>query len=111
VINLCRQVRSWFRPTTSTAGRTRCSIRSCRSSDHDAFRRSARPDNFAAAINGKTRMIFIETIGNPVLDVADMGAIAKVAHQHGLPLVVDSTFTTPYLLRPFEHGADVLSIR
>jgi O-acetylhomoserine (thiol)-lyase len=66
------------------------------------------PENFARAITPKTRLLFCETIGNPVLDVADLAAIAKVAHDHGLPLVVDSTFTTPYLVRPIEHGADVV---
>jgi O-acetylhomoserine (thiol)-lyase len=66
------------------------------------------PQNFAKAITAKTRAIFIEAIGNPVLDVADVGAIAKIAHAHGLPLIVDATFTTPYLLRSIEHGADIV---
>ncbi len=66
------------------------------------------PQNFAKAINKKTRLIFCETIGNPGLDVTDIAAVADVAHAHGLPLVVDSTFTTPYLMRPIEHGADVV---
>ena len=63
---------------------------------------------FEAAINDKTRLIFCETIGNPVLDVVDLRALAEVARAHHLPLVVDSTFTTPYLLRPIEHGADIV---
>ncbi len=66
------------------------------------------PQNFARAINEKTRGIFIETIGNPTLHVADFEAIAKIAKEHNLPLVVDSTFTTPYLFKPIEHGADVV---
>lgn len=66
------------------------------------------PDNFAAAITPKTKMIFCETVGNPALDIVDIAAIADVAHAHGLPLVVDSTFTTPYLQRPIEHGADIV---
>jgi O-acetylhomoserine (thiol)-lyase len=66
------------------------------------------PKNFAKAINDKTRAIFIETIGNPVLDFTDVGAVAEVAHKHGLPLIVDATFTTPYLLRTIEHGADIV---
>ena len=61
-----------------------------------------------AAITEKTKLIFIETIGNPVLDVADIESIAKVAQKHHLPLVVDSTFTTPYLLRPIEYGANIV---
>jgi len=66
------------------------------------------PENFAKAITPKTKLIFCETIGNPALDVVDIEAIAEVAHAHGLPLVVDSTFTTPYLQRPIEHGADIV---
>jgi O-acetylhomoserine (thiol)-lyase len=60
------------------------------------------------AINGKTRAIFIETIGNPVLDVADIELYAEIAKKHHLPLLVDSTFTPPNLLRPIEYGADVV---
>jgi O-acetylhomoserine (thiol)-lyase len=66
------------------------------------------PDNFKRAITAKTRALFIETIGNPVLDFTDVGAVADIAHEHGLPLVVDATFTTPYLLRTIEHGADIV---
>ncbi|HOJ36831.1 MAG TPA: O-acetylhomoserine aminocarboxypropyltransferase/cysteine synthase [Ignavibacteriales bacterium] len=66
------------------------------------------PENFRNAINEKTRAIYIETIGNPALDVADIEAIAKIAHEYELPLIVDSTFTTPYLLRPIDHGADIV---
>ena len=66
------------------------------------------PENFARAITPKTKLIFCETVGNPGLDVADIAAIADVAHAHGLPLIVDSTFTTPYLQRPIEHGADIV---
>jgi O-acetylhomoserine (thiol)-lyase len=63
---------------------------------------------FEKAITPKTRLIFIETIGNPALDFTDIAEVAKVAHTHGLPLVVDGTFTTPYLLRTIEHGADIV---
>jgi O-acetylhomoserine (thiol)-lyase len=66
------------------------------------------PKSFAKAINAKTRAVFIETIGNPVLDFTDVSAVADVAHQHGLPLIVDATFTTPYLLRTIDHGADIV---
>ncbi len=66
------------------------------------------PQNFARAINEKTRGIFIETIGNPTMNVADFEAIAAIAKEHHLPLVVDSTFTTPYLFKPIEYGADVV---
>ncbi|MDR0610789.1 MAG: O-acetylhomoserine aminocarboxypropyltransferase/cysteine synthase [Planctomycetaceae bacterium] len=61
-----------------------------------------------AAINNKTRAIFIETIGNPVLDVADIEGYAKIAQKHELPLIVDSTFTPPTLLRPIEYGANIV---
>jgi len=63
---------------------------------------------FDRAINENTRMIFIETIGNPSLGVSDIKAIAEIAHKNKLPLVVDSTFATPYLLRPIEYGADIV---
>ena len=66
------------------------------------------PKNFERAINEKTRALFIETIGNPVLDFTDVAAVADVAHRHGLPLIVDATFTTPYLLRAIDHGADIV---
>lgn len=65
-------------------------------------------ENFERAINEKTRLIYIETIGNPRLDVTDIEAVAKIAQKHHLPLLVDSTFTTPYLLRPIEYGANVV---
>ena len=66
------------------------------------------PENFQKAITPKTKALYIETIGNPVLDVTDIRAIADVAHRNGIPLIVDGTFTTPYLLRTIEHGADIV---
>ena len=66
------------------------------------------PKNFENAITDKTRALYIETIGNPVLDFTDVQAVADIAHKHGLPLIVDSTFTTPYLFRPIEYGADIV---
>ena len=68
----------------------------------------ADPQNFADAITDKTKAVFTEVIGNPKLDVADIEALATIAHDHGLPLIVDSTFATPYLLRPIDHGADIV---
>ncbi len=65
-------------------------------------------DEYEKAINEKTRAIYIETIGNPVLDFTDIEEISKIAKKHHLPLIVDSTFTTPYLLNPLEHGADIV---
>jgi O-acetylhomoserine (thiol)-lyase len=66
------------------------------------------PANFRKAITPKTKALYIETIGNPVLDVVDIRAIADIAHENGIPLIVDSTFTTPHLLRAIEHGADIV---
>lgn len=65
-------------------------------------------DGFAAAITDKTKAIFTETMGNPRLNIADIETLAEIAHRHGLPLIVDNTFATPYLLRPIEHGADIV---
>jgi O-acetylhomoserine (thiol)-lyase len=67
-----------------------------------------KPEEFEQAINEKTKAIYIETIGNPVLGFTDIKAISKIAKKHKLPLIVDSTFTTPCLLRPIEHGADIV---
>jgi O-acetylhomoserine (thiol)-lyase len=67
--------------------------------DLDAWRKSIRPN---------TKVLFGETLGNPGLDVLDIPKVAAIAHEHYLPLMVDSTFTTPYLLRPFDHGADLI---
>jgi len=66
------------------------------------------PENFRTAITDKTKLVFCETVSNPGLEVSDLGAIADIAHAQGLPLIVDSTFTTPYLIRPIEHGADIV---
>jgi len=66
------------------------------------------PENFQRAITDKTRALFIETIGNPLLDVADVEKIAAVAHRNGLPLIVDATFSTPCLLQSIQHGADIV---
>jgi O-acetylhomoserine (thiol)-lyase len=66
------------------------------------------PASFARAITDKTRLVFAETLGNPGLEVLDLAAVSDIAHRHGLPLAVDSTFSTPYLCRPIEHGADIV---
>ncbi len=63
---------------------------------------------FEAAIRPNTKLIFAETLGNPNSDVTDLAALADIAHRHGIPLIVDNTFATPYLLRPIEYGADVV---
>jgi O-acetylhomoserine (thiol)-lyase len=66
------------------------------------------PENFRRAITPKTRAIYGETIGNPRMNVLDIAAIANIAHEHNLPLVIDNTFASPYLCRPIEHGADIV---
>ena len=65
-------------------------------------------ENFEKAITSKTKALFIETIGNPGINLIDVEAVAEIAHRHGLPLIVDNTFGTPYLFRPIEHGADIV---
>ena len=62
----------------------------------------------AAAIRPNTKAVYLETLGNPNSDIPDIDAIAQIAHAHGLPLVIDNTFATPYLIRPIEHGADIV---
>lgn len=66
------------------------------------------PENFEKAIQPNTKLFYAESLGNPNSDVIDLEAIADIAHKHGIPFIVDSTFATPYLLRPIEHGADVV---
>ncbi|WP_239747496.1 homocysteine synthase [Mammaliicoccus sp. C-M11] len=66
------------------------------------------PENFKAAINENTKLIFAETIGNPRIDVLDIEAVSNIAHENGIPLIVDNTFATPHLLQPIKHGADIV---
>ena len=61
-----------------------------------------------AAITDDTRAVFLETLGNPNSDIPDIDAVAEIAHRHGIPVVIDNTFGTPYLIRPIEHGADIV---
>lgn len=72
------------------------------------FADADKPDAFEAAIDEQTKAVFIETIGNPNASLIDIEAVAAAAHRHKIPLVTDSTFATPYLLRPFEYGADIV---
>ncbi|MBB5351479.1 O-acetylhomoserine (thiol)-lyase [Haloferula luteola] len=69
---------------------------------------STQPENFAAAIDRNTRALFCETVSNPALEISDLAAIADIAQSHGIPLIVDSTFSTPFLTRPLDHGADIV---
>jgi O-acetylhomoserine (thiol)-lyase len=76
---------------------------------HTVFVDPDDPENFRKAITPRTRLLYGETLGNPRINVLDLSAVAKIAHDHGLPLLIDNTFATPYLCRPFEHGADVVT--
>jgi O-acetylhomoserine (thiol)-lyase len=69
---------------------------------------SRNPENFRAAINERTKALYAETVGNPRLDTLDIRAVADIAHEHGVPLILDNTLPTPYLLQPFKHGADIV---
>ncbi|MDQ6423323.1 homocysteine synthase [Paenibacillus sp. LHD-117] len=66
------------------------------------------PENFRAAITDRTKAVYAETIGNPRGDIIDLEAVAAIAHEHGIPFIVDNTFPSPYLCRPIEHGADIV---
>ncbi len=66
------------------------------------------PENFRAAINDRTKAIYAETVGNPRLDTLDISAVAAIAHENGLPLIIDNTMPTPYLVQPLKHGADIV---
>ena len=65
-------------------------------------------DNFEKAIQENTKAVFIETLGNPNCNIIDIDAVAEIAHRHRIPLIIDNTFGTPYLIRPIEHGADIV---
>jgi O-acetylhomoserine (thiol)-lyase len=69
---------------------------------------SADPENFRRAITARTRALFIETIGNPDINIIDFEAVARIAEANGIPLIVDNTFATPYLFRPFDYGANII---
>jgi len=66
------------------------------------------PENFRAAIKTNTKALYLESLGNPNADVLDLEAIAKIAHENGIPVIIDNTFSTPFLFRPIEHGADIV---
>ena len=66
------------------------------------------PGAFEKLIDGRTKALYCESVGNPLGNITDIGALAEVAHRHGIPLIVDNTVSTPYLCRPFEHGADIV---
>src|SRR5947209_4379605 len=69
---------------------------------------SRNPENFRSAVNERTKAFYAETVGNPRLDTLDIAAVADIAHEHGVPLIVDNTFPSPYLVQPLKHGADIV---
>lgn len=75
---------------------------------HTTFADAHNLEEVENAIQENTKAIYLETLGNPNSDIPDIDAIAEIAHAHGLPLVIDNTFGTPYLIRPIEHGADIV---
>ncbi len=72
------------------------------------FADGRRPETFEPLIDARTKAVFVESLGNPSGNVADIARLAQIAHRHGVPLIVDNTVPSPYLSRPFEHGADIV---
>ena len=94
---------------SSTAPRTRCSRTCCRArASPSGSPRRDRPEAIEKLIDEQTRAVYCESVGNPAGNVCDIEALARVAHRHGVPLVVDNTVATPVLLRPIEYGADIV---
>ncbi len=99
---------SWPAPRCTAARTTCCTTRCARFGIETTFVKPGDIDGWRAAIRPNTRLLFGETLGNPGLDVLDIPTVGAIAHDAGLPLLVDSTFTTPWLMKPFEHGADLI---
>jgi O-acetylhomoserine/O-acetylserine sulfhydrylase-like pyridoxal-dependent enzyme len=96
-------------PRPYTAAPTICSRIPCRvSASKRVSPITATSTPWVGLIDDKTKAVFCESIGNPAANVVDFGALAEVAHAQGVPLIVDNTVPTPYLCRPFEHGADIV---
>lgn len=109
IINVCRQGDELVSSSKLYGGTY--TLFDCMLPDYGIKTRFADPNDLSAvnaAVNERTRALFTEVIGNPVLDVANVRALSEIAKRKHIPLIVDSTFTTPYLLRPIEHGADVV---
>ena len=96
------------RRAPSTAGRIPSSMSHCGAGRRRRLRRSSRCGEFPPGVTPRTRVIYGETIGNPQIGVLDIAAVAEIAHEAGVPLMIDNTFATPYLCRPLEHGADIV---
>ena len=99
----------WSPRARCTAARTRSSTSASAGSDSTShFVEPDDPENFRKAITPKTKLIFGETISNPRGNVLDIEAVAKIAHERNIPLMIDNTFATPYLCRPIDYGADIV---
>ena len=108
ILNRPERATRSFPPPASTAEPTTCSTIRCPSWGSPSSSSSRMPEAVAAAITEKTKAVFSETIGNPDLNTLDISAVAAVAHAAGVPLMLDNTLPTPYLVRPFDHGADIV---
>ncbi|HOV61498.1 MAG TPA: O-acetylhomoserine aminocarboxypropyltransferase/cysteine synthase [Candidatus Hydrogenedentes bacterium] len=109
VLNICRAGQNFVSSQTLYGGTYNLFAHTFKDLGIEArFVDSSNPENFRAAIDGNTRFLYVESIGNPANDVPDFEAIAAIAHEHGIPLMVDNTVTSPALFRPIEHGADIV---
>jgi O-acetylhomoserine (thiol)-lyase len=108
VLNICKAGQNFVSSQTLYGGTYNLFAHTLKDLGIEArFVDASNPQNFASRIDDKTRFLYIESIGNPANDVVDFEAIAKVAHDHGIPLIVDNTVTSPLLFRPFDYGADI----
>ena len=109
VLNICRSGQNFVSSQTLYGGTYNLFAHTFKDLGIEArFVDSSKPENFRAAIDEKTRFLYVESIGNPANDVPDFEAIAAIAHEHGIPLMVDNTVTSPVLFRPIDHGADIV---
>ncbi|HOQ90919.1 MAG TPA: O-acetylhomoserine aminocarboxypropyltransferase/cysteine synthase, partial [Candidatus Hydrogenedentes bacterium] len=109
VLNICKSGQNFVSSQTLYGGTYNLFAHTFKDLGIEArFVDSSNPENFRAAIDENTRFLYVESIGNPANDVADFEAIAKIAHENGIPLMVDNTVTSPALFRPIEHGADIV---
>jgi O-acetylhomoserine (thiol)-lyase len=108
-LNICKNGQNFVSSQTLYGGTYALFAHTFKNFGIDArFVDASAPADIAAAIDDNTRFVYLESIGNPANDVADFKAIAQVAHDHGIPLIVDNTVTSPMLFRPIEHGADIV---
>ena len=108
-LNICRTGQNFVSSQTLYGGTYNLFAHTFKEMGIEArFVDASKPENFAAQIDENTRFLFVESIGNPANDIVDFDAIAKIAHDNGIPLMVDNTVTSPFMFKPIEHGADVV---